>query len=411
MLKKPQNVYMPIDKFQAKIFKHKDAEKRGEWVANFALALSEEAEDDFAKLLLDHAQLAWYKDTVKAWRSKAKKALSQCGKEPTAKQIHAWCYEEYGDEYLEAIELLSKNKEKLRKKTQEFIGEINDILPTTGNDQTDGDNPQDAPNGNAGVDSKSATSCNQFTADVDTREGSQSKYEVSAITRNETRSTYDLDTSANHCGPRQAKNGGASHREAEDESANASNPFALDMPSKVNAKTRDSLGRGRYQPPSLGPEDGNLYDQVPDKVSTDEKRTGGHSPLSKSPSSRPPVRQSEPDVMSLAYAGEFGNVRLTQEQYAQLGIKFGNQQKLNRAIDSLSCLIENGEKNPQNHYAELLKWVSYRDDMEEKEELRASSAPHYETVSEHNARIVRESDAWIHEYCQQQKKNRKAANG
>ena len=252
---------------------------------------------------------------------------------------------------------------------------------------------------------------NQFTADVDTREGSQSKYEVSAITRNEIRSTYDLDTSANHCGPRQAKNGGASHREAEDESANASNPFALDMPSKVNAKTRDSLGRGRYQPPSLGPEDGNLYDQVPDKVSTDEKRTGGHSPLSKSPSSRPPVRQSEPDVMSLAYAGEFGNVRLTQEQYAQLGIKFGNQQKLNRAIDSLSCLIENGEKNPQNHYAELLKWVSYRDDMEEKEELRASSAPHYETVSEHNARIVRESDAWIHEYCQQQKKNRKAANG
>ena len=117
------------------------------------------------------------------------------------------------------------------------------------------------------------------------------------------------------------------------------------------------------------------------------------------------------DVLNLAYAGEFGNVRLTQEQYAQLGIKFGNQQKLNRAIDSLSCQIENGEKNPQNHYAELVKWASYRDDMEEKEELRASSAPHYETVSEHNARIVRESDAWIHEYCQQQKKNRKAANG
>ena len=117
------------------------------------------------------------------------------------------------------------------------------------------------------------------------------------------------------------------------------------------------------------------------------------------------------DVLNLAYAGEFGNVRLTQEQYAQLGIKFGNQQKLNRAIASLSCQIENGEKNPANHYAELVKWASYRDDMEEKEELRASTAPHYDTVSEHNARIVRESDAWIHEYCQQQKKNRKAANG
>jgi hypothetical protein len=154
----------------------------------------------------------------------------------------------------------------------------------------------------------------------------------------------------------------------------------------------------------------NLFTtKKPSTISTNRRRTGGPS-LSQT-SSLPPVRQSEPDVMSLAYSGEFQNVRLTQEQYAQLGIKFGNQQKLNRAIDSLSCQIENGEKNPQNHYAELVKWASYRDDMEEKEELRASSAPHYETVSEHNARIVRESDAWIHEYCQQQKKNRKSANG
>ena len=85
-------------------------------------------------------------------------------------------------------------------------------------------------------------------------------------------------------------------------------------------------------------------------------------------SSLPPVRQSEPDVMSLAYSGEFQNVRLTQEQYAELGIKFGNQQKLNRAIDSLSCKLENGETNPRNHYAELVKWASYREDMEEQKE-------------------------------------------
>ena len=130
-------------------------------------------------------------------------------------------------------------------------------------------------------------------------------------------------------------------------------------------------------------------------------------PLAPSPGASP----ISVDVLNLAYAGEFGNVVLSQEQYAQLGIKFGNQQKLNRAIDSLSCQIENGERNPANHYAELVKWATYRDDMEEKEELKASTAPHYETVSEHNARIVRESDAWIHEYCQQQKKNRKAANG
>lgn len=144
------------------------------------------------------------------------------------------------------------------------------------------------------------------------------------------------------------------------------------------------------------------------QAQSDQLRAGGMLPSS---SLKPPARSGAVDVLNLAYAGEFGNVVLTQEQYAQLGIKFGNQQKLNRAIDSLSCQLENGEKNPANHYAELVKWASYRDDMEEKEELRASSAPHYETVSEHNARIVRESDAWIHEYCQQQKKNRKAANG
>ena len=237
-------------------------------------------------------------------------------------------------------------------------------------------NPQDAPHGNAGVDCKSATSCDQFTADGDTREDSQAVPAGSAITRNETRSNDALEPSANNCGPRQAKNGDAATREAEDESATVSNPLALDMPGprkdRQTAKTRDSRGSGRYQPPSLGPEDGNLYDQetasgnyqVPDKVSTNKRRTGGPS-LSQT-SSLPPVRQSEPDVLSLAYSGEFGNVRLTQEQYAELGIRFGNQQKLNRAIDSLSCKIENEEIKPRNHYAELVKWASYREDMEEQ---------------------------------------------
>ena len=248
---------------------------------------------------------------------------------------------------------------------------------------------------------------NQLTADGDTREDSLN------MTDGRNADALKSVTSANNCGPRQAKNGYASHREAEDESANVSNPFALDSLTRqgqATAKTRDSRGSGRYQPPSLGPEDGNLFTtKKPSTISANGRRTGGPS-LSQT-SSLPPVRQSEPDVMSLAYSGEFGNVRLTKEQYAELGIKFGNQQKLNRAIDSLSCKLENGETNPRNHYAELVKWASYRDDMEEKEELKASSAPHYETVSEHNARIVRESDAWIHEYCQQQKKNRKAANG
>lgn len=251
---------------------------------------------------------------------------------------------------------------------------------------------------------------NQLTADGDTRKDSLN------IRNGRNADTLESGTSANIYATRQAKNGDASHREAEDESATVSNTFALDMPGpdkgEQSAKTRDSRGSGRYQPPSLGPEDGNLFTtKEPSTISANGRRTGGHS-LSQT-SSLPPVRQSEPDVLSLAYSGEFGNVRLTQEQYAELGIKFGNQQKLNRAIDSLSCKLENDELKPapRSHYAVLVKWANYRDDMEEAEEVKAAKQPRYETVSEHNARIVRESDAWIHEYCQQQKKNRKAANG
>ena len=89
------------------------------------------------------------------------------------------------------------------------------------------------------------------------------------------------------------------------------------------------------------------------------------------------VRQREPapDVFSLAYSGEFGNVCLTREQYAELGIKFGNLQKLNRAIDSLSCKLENNEITPapKNHYAVLVKWASYRDDMEEMKQQEAET--------------------------------------
>lgn len=197
-------------------------------------------------------------------------------------------------------------------------------------------NPQDAPNGNAGVDRKSATSCDQFTADGDTREDSQAKPDGSAITRNETRAHDALEPSANIYATRQAKNGDAPHREAGDESATVSKNFSTPT------------------------------------ISTNRRRTGGSVREAVDP--LPPVRQSEPDVMSLAYSGEFGNVRLTQAQYNELGIRFGNLAKLNRAIDSLSCKLENGETNPRNHYAELVKWASYREDMEEQK-IQQSEAP------------------------------------
>ena len=86
----------------------------------------------------------------------------------------------------------------------------------------------------------------------------------------------------------------------------------------------------------------------------------------------PAANAEDPVVMNLAYSGEFGNVRLTQQEYSELGIRFGNKRSLDRAIDSLSCQIENGEKNPKSHYAELVKWATYRDDMDEKKELEDS---------------------------------------
>lgn len=206
--------------------------------------------------------------------------------------------------------------------------------------------------------------------------------------------------------PKKTTEGAANGNNA-DESTTAFECLGSAMPSTDGGTRKDPLNMTTVRK-NGALESGTSVEKFSSSQS-DQRRAGGN--LLPSSSLKPPARSGAVDVLNLAYSGEFGNVRLTQEQYAQLGIKFGNQLKLNRAIDSLSCQIENGEKNPANHYAELVKWANYRDDMDEKEELRASTAPHYETVSEHNARIVRESDAWIHEYCQQQKKNRNAANG
>lgn len=183
--------------------------------------------------------------------------------------------------------------------------------------------PQDAPNGNAGVDmsdarngaaSKSPTSCDTFTADVDIREDSQAKPDGSAITRNETRRIDSLDSSANHYASRQAKNGDSDTSNGSDVSTTVSrnmrrvpqneapaNGFsggrtaqgtmsrspeaaaqsgkasALDgLPDKdgQSAKTRDTSASCRYAPPSCSPEDGNHYDQDT-SISTDNPQPEG----------------------------------------------------------------------------------------------------------------------------------------
>ena len=182
--------------------------------------------------------------------------------------------------------------------------------------------PQDAPNGNAGVDtidagngaaSKLPTSCDQLKADGDTREDSLAKPDGSEITRNETRSIDAIEPSANHYATRQAKNGDASTREGEGDSvrresgvvapttvsmnmrrvpqneapahgfsggraaqgtmlrspeasAQSGKSSALDsLPDKdgQSAKTRDTSESCRYAPPSCSPDDGNPADTAP----------------------------------------------------------------------------------------------------------------------------------------------------
>ena len=227
---------------------------------------------------------------------------------------------------------------------------------------------------------------NQLTADGDTREDSLN------MTNGRNADALESGTSANLYGD-------ASSREADDESTTVSKNMRR-VPQNEAPAHGFSGGRAAQgtmsRPPEAAAQSGKAYDQETASGNY-QRRAGGHL-LPSSSLNGSPARSGAVDVLNLAYAGEFGNVRLTQEQYAQLGIKFGNQQKLNRAIDSLSCQLENGEKNPANHYAELVKWASYRDDMEEKEELRASGAPHYETVSEHNARVLAAGKKWIDEH-------------
>ena len=113
-----------------------------------------------------------------------------------------------------------------------------------------------------------------------------------------------------------------------------------------------------------------------------EQRVGGNScqglvtapaaPSHKATAPSTRIAPAEPEVLNLAYSGEFSNVRLTQEQYNSLLQKFGNKTACDRAIDSLSAKIENGEIIAKSHYAVLVKWVNYRVDKAEEKELDES---------------------------------------
>ena len=141
MLKKPQNIYLPIDKFAAKIFKHASMEQRGEWVTKLALALSEEAEEPFAKVLLEDAQYKMYKELIRQWKFKAKQNLFKDGIQvPNEKQLRDKCIEEYGNEYLEAEELIAKKENKKNKRIAAASNSNADDVDPTASSSKEGEN-------------------------------------------------------------------------------------------------------------------------------------------------------------------------------------------------------------------------------------------------------------------------------
>ena len=85
--------------------------------------------------------------------------------------------------------------------------------------------------------------------------------------------------------------------------------------------------------------------------------------------------------------GKFGNVYLTDDEYADLGLAVGNQNDLNMIIDSLGASLEDGSRVSSNHYATLTKWVQYRKDKEKEKEERQNA--NNETYAEREGKRCR----------------------
>ena len=82
--------------------------------------------------------------------------------------------------------------------------------------------------------------------------------------------------------------------------------------------------------------------------------------------------------------GKFGNVYLTDDEYAELGLAVGNQNDLNMIIDALGASLEDGSRVSSNHYATLTKWVQYRKDKDKEKEERQNA--NNETYAEREGR-------------------------
>ena len=69
---------------------------------------------------------------------------------------------------------------------------------------------------------------------------------------------------------------------------------------------------------------------------------------------------------SLAYSGQNGLVRLSDDEYNVLLQKIGNKRKADKLIDDLDYALAEGKKFKQPHLHVLTHWQSYREDKAEE---------------------------------------------
>ena len=154
--------------------------------------------------------------------------------------------------------------------------------------------PQDAPNGNAGVDmydagngaaSKSPTSCDQFTADGDIREDSQAKHDGSAITRNETRAYDALEPSASIYGDAATREGAEVVIGRE---SGAAVPTTVSSQFRGSAKNQGESNTSSTVP-AVCPESGDIS-KARQGQARESRRTGGSSVRGMAKVAQPSVR-------------------------------------------------------------------------------------------------------------------------
>lgn len=280
--------------------------------------------------------------------------------------------------------------------------------------------PQDAPNGNAGVDmsdarngaaSKSATSCDTFTADVDIREDSHAKPYGSAITRNETQAHDALDSSANHYATRQAKNGEAATREG----ADVSTTFSRNMrrvPQNEAPAHGFSGGRTTQGTMSRSPEaaaqsgKASALDGLPDKDGQSAKTMDTSASCRYAPQSCSP-EYCNPAETAPSHGGSVASLEALESQSRQIQRRaLANAQKCGRTSQSHSA-----NARPRASFSnkeEFIQWA-IDDGLDPVDANECWEATDERGVKDADGNTVKNMKAFARKWCRTRANNRRTA--